>query len=382
MASAAAGGDDASSPSSAPPPPPPPRLRRYISSAQGRSLVTEAITTTYGGSARAYATAAAGSVVDAITATYTLGGGEADGEGGGGPPSVLVAFGVGLTGAIGVEAAVALVATGYSATLLRVGEEEGRPPWRVDAEAAAEAAGVDVIDFVPAGAAFYFDLLVDAVLGNDPLDWGAGVDADDAPHVAATATPPPPVASTADAVSGGLIPDGATAVLAALAASPAPVVCVDHPLGWATDRGPPDLAVRRDAFVKPDLLISTAVPLRSARFFGGRYHYVGGGVVPPGWAAAAGVAVREPPPPGGVRAVVFGGGGRAARSGGGGGGGEAAGPARPSGLSGGVSTTGDVYGGMGGEEGAQGWMGTLFVKDGRREWVHVEDNEDLWDELD
>jgi len=27
-------------------------------------------------------------------------------------------------------------------------------------------------------------------------------------------------------------------------------------------------------------------------------------------------------------------------------------------------------------------MGTLFVKDGRREWVHVEDNEDLWDELD
>lgn len=58
------------------------------------------------------------------------------------------------------------------------------------------------------------------------------------------------------------------------------------------------------------------------------------------------------------------------------------GPARPAGLSGGVSTTGDVYGGTGGEEGAQGWMGTLFVKDGRREWVHVEDNEDLWDELD
>ncbi|KAK1860164.1 hypothetical protein I4F81_002753 [Pyropia yezoensis] len=257
----------------------------------GRSLVTEAITTTYGGSAQAYATAAAGSVVDAIAATYTVGGGEADGEGGGGgPPSVLVAFGVGLTGAVGVEAAVGLAAAGYTATLLRVGEEEGRPPWRVAAEAAAEAAGVDIIDFVPAGAAFYFDLLVDAVLGNDPLDWGDGVDADDAPHVSATGTPPPPVATSADAASGGLIPDGATTVLAALAASPAPVVCVDHPLGWATDRGPPDLAVRRDAFVKPDLLVSTAVPLRSARFFGGRYHYVGGGVVPPGWAAAAGVA--------------------------------------------------------------------------------------------
>jgi len=27
-------------------------------------------------------------------------------------------------------------------------------------------------------------------------------------------------------------------------------------------------------------------------------------------------------------------------------------------------------------------MGTLFVKDARREWVHVEDDEDLWDELD
>lgn len=262
--------DPPAEPSSAPPSPPAPRLRRYISSAEGRALVTTAINTTFGGSAAAYATAAAGAVVDAIAATYTLAGGEADGEGGGGPPSVLVAFGVGLTGAVGVEVAVGLAAAGYSATLLRVGEEEGRPAWRVATEAAAEAGGVDIIDFVPGGTAFYFDLLVDAVLGNDPLDWGDGVDPDDAAFVAATATPPPPLAATADAAAGGLIPDGATAVLAALAASSAPVVCVDHPLGWATDRGAPALAVRRDSFVKPDLLVSTAVPLRSARFFGDR----------------------------------------------------------------------------------------------------------------
>ncbi|GAB0498814.1 hypothetical protein MMPV_010167 [Pyropia vietnamensis] len=313
-ASAAAGNtggggdtDEPSPPSPGTPPPSRPRLRRYISSAQGRSLVTEAITTTFGGSAKAYATAAAGSVVDAITATYTIGGGEAEGEGGGGPPSVLVAFGVGLTGAVGVETAVGLAAVGYSATLLRVGEEDGLPPWRVDAEAAAEAAGIDIIEFVPAGTAFYFDLLVDAVIGNDPLDWGDGVDPDDAPVVAATALTPPLLATTADAASGGLIPDGATTVLAALASSSVPVVCVDHPLGWATDRGPPDLAVRRDSFVKPDLLVSTAVPLRSARFFGGRYHYVGGGVVPPGWGAAAGVAVRGAPTGGrGARGVIFG----------------------------------------------------------------------------
>jgi len=315
--------------------------------------------------------------VDAIGATYTAAGGEAAGQGGGGgPPAVLVAFGTGLTGAVGVAAAAGLAAAGYPVTLLRVGDEDGRPPWRVEMEAAAEAGGVDMIDFVPGGAAYYYDLLVDAVVGVDPLVDGP-VDGGDggAALTDAAGTPAADAASTLDAAAGGHLPDGSSAVLAALSSSPVPVVCIDHPLGWALDKGPPEIAVRRGTFVKPDLLVSVGVPLRSARFFGGRYHYVGGGVVPPGWGAAAGVATREAPPRG-VRAVLFGGqpGPRGAPAGGGGAG---------VGLAGGVVQTGDVYGaGLGGGEGDQGWMGTLFVKDGRREWVHVEDNEDLWDELD
>uniref|UniRef100_G3ND64 NAD(P)H-hydrate epimerase n=1 Tax=Gasterosteus aculeatus TaxID=69293 RepID=G3ND64_GASAC len=54
-----------------------------------------------------------------------------------------------------------------------------------------------------------------------------------------------------------------------------PVASIDIPSGWDVEQGSAD-------GLQPDMLISLTAPKKSARFFRGRYHFLGGRFVPPG----------------------------------------------------------------------------------------------------
>lgn len=54
-----------------------------------------------------------------------------------------------------------------------------------------------------------------------------------------------------------------------------PVASVDIPSGWDVERGPLD----KDC-IKPELLISLTAPKMCARYYKGKYHYLGGRFVP------------------------------------------------------------------------------------------------------
>ena len=56
-----------------------------------------------------------------------------------------------------------------------------------------------------------------------------------------------------------------------------PVACVDIPSGWDVDEGD----VRKEGIQNADMLISLTAPKACARFFKGRYHYLGGRFVVP-----------------------------------------------------------------------------------------------------
>lgn len=115
-----------------------------------------------------------------------------------------------------------------------------------------------------------------------------------------------------------------------------PVASVDVPSGWDVDMGPREIDVRRDEFVQPRLLVSLGRPKMCAKRFAGALHYVYD------WE-------KE-----GETAEVFASNARAFQG-----------------------MTGEVYGRPGMFE------ATLFTKrEGRREWVYTEDDDDLWDELD
>ena len=56
-----------------------------------------------------------------------------------------------------------------------------------------------------------------------------------------------------------------------------PIASIDVPSGWDVENGDAD-------GIKPDFLISLTAPKLCARYFRGRYHYLGGRFVPPGLA--------------------------------------------------------------------------------------------------
>lgn len=52
---------------------------------------------------------------------------------------------------------------------------------------------------------------------------------------------------------------------------------MDNPSGWDVEAGPENL----EEAIEPEMLISLTAPKRGARFFTGRFHYLGGRFVPP-----------------------------------------------------------------------------------------------------
>lgn len=54
-----------------------------------------------------------------------------------------------------------------------------------------------------------------------------------------------------------------------------PIASIDIPSGWDVERGPLD-----NNCIKPELLISLTAPKMCARYFTGKYHYLGGRFVP------------------------------------------------------------------------------------------------------
>ena len=66
-------------------------------------------------------------------------------------------------------------------------------------------------------------------------------------------------------------------IIGAVNASSLPVVCIDIPSGWDVDEGD----MRKEGICNADMLISLTAPKACARFFKGRFHYLGGRFVAP-----------------------------------------------------------------------------------------------------
>lgn len=238
---------------------------------------------------------------------------------------VFVACGGGFNGLVGALFALALKKIEYEPSVFWI-EEAVSPPLRKSFQKwKLEAASwkIPVYDFAPSTASYFFDVTVDALLGMGfdgedirPVYWG--------------------IFKTL--LTGGL-----------------PLLSIDVPSGWDLDKGPRDIDVAADSFLKPEVLVSLGVPKFGAKMFSGSYHFLGGRHLPPGWVDSQG-----------IRSLVY--------------------PGKdancclisstpfPS-----KSNNGEIYGNPG------KFLGTLFTPNPRRRWVsdqEIEDNADLWDEID
>ena len=64
-------------------------------------------------------------------------------------------------------------------------------------------------------------------------------------------------------------------VMNVLGKSKVPICSIDIPSGWDVENGCPENGIL------PDMLISLTAPKKCAKFFNGRFHYLGGRFVPP-----------------------------------------------------------------------------------------------------
>lgn len=67
-------------------------------------------------------------------------------------------------------------------------------------------------------------------------------------------------------------------ILEILSKTTIPIASVDIPSGWDVESGPPQ--DESTPIVKPDLLVSLTAPKQCAKYFTGRFHYLGGRFVP------------------------------------------------------------------------------------------------------
>ncbi|XP_007892352.1 NAD(P)H-hydrate epimerase [Callorhinchus milii] len=81
-----------------------------------------------------------------------------------------------------------------------------------------------------------------------------------------------------DAIFGfsfrGEVREPFASVISTLEKVTVPIASVDIPSGWDVEKG-------SITGIQPDLLVSLTAPKKSARYFRGRYHYLGGRFVPP-----------------------------------------------------------------------------------------------------
>lgn len=194
-----------------------------------------------GGDISAVARRCAAGVAEAVGETYSV----RENTG------VFVCCGPGFNGLVGMHAALLLKERGYEPAVFRlpggldVGDDEGMRM--------LEEAGVSTCDFVPATIDFYFDVAVDAL-------FGLGFD-------------------------GGDVRQEYWDVFGMLVTTDLPIISVDMPSGWDVEDGPRKVDVPEASFLRPEVLVSLAVPKNGAKVFCGAFHYIGGrGLLPPGWA--------------------------------------------------------------------------------------------------
>mmetsp|Transcript_7212 Transcript_7212/g.21988 ORF Transcript_7212/g.21988 Transcript_7212/m.21988 type:complete len:325 (+) Transcript_7212:51-1025(+) len=182
--------------------------------------------------------------------------------------------------------------------------------------------GMKYIEFVPGPIDALYDFYVDAMLG-------LGYD-------------------------NGPLGEPYRTIIEKIANSEKPTVSLDVPTGWHLNRGPKDEDLWRGTALKPDLLLSLGVPKAGALRFGGAFHYVVGNCIPK--EKLDNIDVELPSFPKGSDIVLASG--------------------NPA-LFGWGKKTGQVYG----KEGAL--MATLYPgMQSRRKWVDIDEDPNLWDELD
>lgn len=179
---------------------------------------------------------------------------------------------------------------------------------------------IEMFDFVPSTLNFYFDIIVDALLG-------IGFD-------------------------GGDIHQKYWNVFDMLVSTDLPLLSVDVPSGWDLTLGPRQIDLTADTFVKPDVLVSIGIPKLCAKKFAGDFHFIASPqLVPKDWFEQRRISLPRFSP--GSNCILF----------------ES--NARPF-----EKRSGEIYTKPG------TFNATLFTKNPRRKWVDPDEDDELWDELD
>lgn len=179
---------------------------------------------------------------------------------------------------------------------------------------------IDLYDFVPSTLEFYFGVVVDALLGT-------GFDGED-------------------------IRQQFWTVYEMLVSTRLAIVSMDVPSGWDLVTGPRQIDVTADTYIKPEVLVSLGAPKLGSKMFAGGYHFLAGRHLPQEYFVDKGINV--PLFPGQETSCVL----------------FSSNPFRFQG------DTGEKYGRPG------QYNATLYTKNPKREWVDIDDDEDLWDELE
>jgi NAD(P)H-hydrate repair Nnr-like enzyme with NAD(P)H-hydrate epimerase domain len=301
---------------------------------------------------------------------------------------ILIFAGPWFTGLYGIELATHLAKSGFHVKLIAAFEPDVeyftavsraeerrwfstlRDSWHVSEHrsaslAAACEAGVELLDFIPRTLDYYFDLIIDALTGVD-IDLYTERDPSE----------------TSDAVAaagqGAGYPNPALMMFApmieVLALSRLPLISIDVPCGWDVLRGPRILDIQRDRFLKPEILICLGTPKRVIRYFGGNHVYLVGDVIPPAVAEQRKLRLPQRLQSDGFSLISVNPyldliqrhrkrAGLPDKN-----------PRLP--LSWGKANTGELYGHPG------EYIATVFAERIQREWVDVDANPDLWDEID
>ncbi|PXF48791.1 NAD(P)H-hydrate epimerase [Gracilariopsis chorda] len=228
-------------------------------------------------------------------------------------PAVFVVCGPGLTGLIGVYTAIKLKEKGYDPAV-----HFSHPSKYVDKSSIRKKYDIPVYEFVPTTLEFYFQVIVDALLG-------VGFD-------------------------GGDIHAPYWQVFEMLISTRRPIASIDVPSGWDLTTGPRPIDRTAATFIKPELLVSLGAPKLCSKMFAGAFHFVAGLHLPQSYFEEKGISV--PVFPGDSHTVLL-----------------SSSPFQ-------FTENGEAYGKPG------QFNATLYTKNPRRQWVDIDDDMDLWDELD
>lgn len=279
-------------------------LKNYATVEKARLVMAHALETAHG-DVHAVARSCALGFVDAFCQCYP-------------PDDFLVIFivvGHGFTGLVGLYIAEQLKNLNYQPIIYA-----SCPSKYIDVRTFCDEKGLSLSDFVPSTLSFYYNVVIDALMG-------IGYDGTD-------------------------IRDQFWPAFQVLFTTDLPVASVDVPSGWDLTLGPRSIDLTADTFIKPSLLVSLAVPKLCSKRFKGEFHFIAGRHVSQQWLHDQGLCVPRFPGPD-ARSVLFW---------------SNSSPFR--------HQQGEIYDRPG------TFNATLYTNNPRRKWVDVEEDDELWDELD